>query len=75
MAATQSIHSFNASIEYTLQRAYVQFQNMTQERNTNDGTSRINKCYEETQQDLGRMKEKLLIPCFPDPQGWSGKPL
>lgn len=66
MAATQSIHSFNASIEYTLQRAYVQFQNMTQERNTNDGTSRINKCYEETQQGLGRMKEEVLIPCFPD---------
>ena len=76
MAATQSIHSFNASIKYTLQRAYVRFRNTTQERNTNDCTSRINKCYEETQQGQGRMKEEVLLPCFPDhPQGWSGKPL
>lgn len=64
MAATQSIHSFNASIKYTLQRAYVRFQNTTQERNTNDCTSRINKCYEETQQGQGRMKEEVLPPLW-----------
>lgn len=58
IAATQSIHSFNASIEYTLQRAYVRFQDMTQERNTNDCTSTINKCYEQTQQGQGRVKDK-----------------